>query len=262
MNKLKDLYKRFKVPLWTILGIAGVFLVWYLLALIIKSSLFPKPGIVIALFFRLLGEKETYLSIGGTILRLIASVGAGFICGLVLGVIAGLSEGFRAFIRPVIIIFRTIPTAAVIYLLIVLISPRYAPLVIVFLMTFPILYESILSGMTSVSRSIIDAASIDGASTFKKIFKIYLPLSWNYIILGLVSSIGLGMKVAIMSEIFAGSGSAPGLGKLIRDASLTVDMKAILAYSLMAIIIIGMVDIGVYFIKRRIKRQTGIKEKK
>lgn len=260
MNKAKDLYKKIRIPLWTVIGIAGVFFVWWLISYILKTSLFPGPQRVIPEMFRLLGEGRTWAAIGGTLLRLIISIAIGMAFGLLLGVIAGLNSAFKAFLRPFITIFRTIPTAAVIYILIVLVAPNVAPVIIVFLMTFPILYESILSGMTSIDPNVVEAAQIDGAGLFKKIFKIYLPLSSNYILLGLVSSIGLGMKVAIMSEILAGGESALGLGKLIQNAAITIEMKPILAYSLIAIVIIGMVDVAVYFVKKKIKADSGIKK--
>lgn len=258
MKKAKDLYKKIRIPLWTVVGIIGVFFVWWLISAIVKTSLFPGPQKVIPEMFKLLGEVKTYQAIGGTLLRLIISIAIGMVFGLLLGVIAGLNESFKAFLRPFITVFRTIPTAAVIYVLIVLVAPNVAPIIIVFLMTFPILYESILSGMTSIDPNIIEASKIDGAGLFKKIFKIYLPLSSNYILLGLVSSIGLGMKVAIMSEVIAGGDSALGIGKLIQSAAILVQMKPILAYSLIAIILIGLVDIALYFVKKRIKAQSGI----
>lgn len=259
MKKLKDFYKSYRHIIWTILGIVGVFLIWWILSLILKTTLFPGPGKVLPQFFIYLGEGKTYLALGGTLLRLLISIVAGFVFGLLLGIIAGLNEAFRSFIRPLIIVFRTIPTAAVIYILIVLMSPKYAPIIIVFLMTFPILYESIVSGMTSIDQNIIDAASMDGAKTLQKVFRVYLPLSWNYIVLGVVSSVGLGMKVAIMSEILAGTDSADGLGKLIRSASLTVDMTSIMAYALIAIIIIGLIDIAIHLAKKKLKASIGKK---
>ena len=253
MKKAKDLYKRYKIPLWTVVGIVGVFLLWWLISVLLKTSLFPTPWVVLPEFFKLFALKSTYLAVGGTLLRLIASIAAGMILGLLLGVISGLNESFRAYIRPLIVIFKTVPTAAVIYILIVLVSPNYAPIIIVFLMAFPIIYEAIVTGMTSIDPNIIDASSMDGARTIQKVFRIYIPLSSNYILLGFVSSIGLGMKVAIMSEVLTGNASADGIGKLIRNAALTVDMTLIMAYSLIAIIIIGLIDIAIHFVKKRLK---------
>lgn len=253
MKKIKDLYKSHLVLFWTIIGTLGVFLLWYLISLIANTTLLPGPQLVLPQFFAYLGVIETYSAIGWTLLRLLISSILSSLFGLILGIISGLNPAFRAFIKPFITVFKTIPTAAVIFVIIALVKPMFGPIIIVFLITFPIMYESVVSGFTSVDQTLIDSAKVDGASLFKLIFKMYLPLSYNYIILGFVSTIGLGMKVSIMSEILAGSSSALGLGKLIRDAQLIVDMQGVLAYSLMAIIIIGLIDIGIYFAKKKLK---------
>lgn len=262
MKKLKDLYKRFKMPFWTIIGTLGVFLIWYLISLIANTTLLPGPNLVLPQFCIYLTKLETYQAIGLTLLRLLISSLFSGVFGLILGIFAGLFPSFRAFLKPFITVFKTIPTAAVIFVIIALVKPAFGPIIIVFLITFPIMYESVVSGFLSVDQTLIDAAKVDGANKFKTVFKIYLPLSTNYIVLGLVSSIGLGMKVSIMSEILAGSSSSLGLGKLIRDAQLIVDMQSILAYSLMAIIIIGIIDIAIYFAKRKLKATIKIKQKK
>lgn len=248
--------------MFTILGIVGVFLLWYLIALIANTTLMPGPEIVIPIFGKLLLEANTYQAIGGTLLRLIIAIALGSIFGLILGIFGGLYPSFRAFIKPLIVVFRTIPTAAVIFIIIALLRPMFAPVIIVFLITFPILYESVVSGISNIDQSIIDASKIDGSNAFKSTFKLYLPLSKSYILLGLVSSIGLGMKVSIMAEILAGSESEIGLGKMIQNAATIADMKNVLAYSLIAIIIIGLIDIAMYLLKKRFKKDTKVKIKK
>lgn len=256
MRKIKDLYQKYLIAFWTIIGIGGVFFLWWFISFLAKTTLFPGPEIVIPIFVAHLGEAETYVAIGGTLLRLVIAIALGSIFGIILGIISGLNPAFRAFIRPLIVVFRTIPTAAVIYVVIALLKPMFAPVIIVFLVAFPILYDSVVTGITNVDKSIVDALRIDGTKTFRAVTRIYLPLSWSYIVLGFVSSIGLGMKVSIMSEILAGSDSAAGLGQLIRDASTIADMKNVLAYSMFALIIIGLIDIAMHLIKKKIKQSV------
>lgn len=254
MKIITRFYKNNRVLIWTIIGTGTLFLLWWIISLLVNSTLFPGPQVVVPEFVAHLGKGDTYLAIGGTLIRLLISIALGFFFGILLGIFGGLSVGFRAFMRPFIIVFRTIPTAAVVFIIVALLKPMFAPTIIVFLIVFPILYESVVSGITNVDQSIVDALKIDGTNVRKAVFKIYLPLSWSYILLGLVSSIGLGMKVGIMSEILAGSDSANGLGKLIRDAATIADMKGVLSYSLIAIILIGLIDIGMYFLKKKLKK--------
>ncbi len=254
MNKLKDFYIQHRILIYSILGIIGVFLLWYLIALIAKTSLFPGPEKVIPLFVSLLSDLSLYKAIGATLLRLFIAILLSIIAGLIFGILGGLSHNFYTFFKPFIVVLKTIPTAAVIFILIALLKPKYAPIIVVFLITFPLIYESVVTGFNNIDPYLINAIKVDGAKPLKAAFKFYLPLSSNYIVLGIASSIGLGMKVSIMSEILAGSGSSDGLGKLIRDASIIVDMQSIMAYSLIAIIIIGLFDIAIYFAKNKLKK--------
>ncbi len=255
MNKLKDLYSEHKILIYSLLGLVGVFLSWWLISFLANTTLLPGPQKVIPLFFSYLGESKTYLAIGGTLLRLIIAIALSIVAGLFLGILAGLFENFYIFFKPFVVVLKTIPTAAVIFIIIALLKPKYAPIIVVFLITFPLIYESVVSGFRNIDPNLINALKIDGSNTFKSVFKFYLPLSSNYIALGIASSVGLGMKVSIMSEILAGSDSADGLGKLIRDASAIVDMTSILAYSLIAIFIIGVIDIAIYFAKKGLKKE-------
>ena len=251
--KLKDFLKNHRMTIYTTLGILGVFLVWYLISLILNTTLFPSPIVVIPEFARLFILIDTYAQIGGTLLRLVISLAISLLVGTAFGVLGGVFERFRAFFKPFVTVFKTIPTAAVVFILIVLIKPLFTPVVVTFLITFPIIYESVVTGFTSVDENVVDAMKVDGANKFKSIFRVYLPLSKNYILLALIQIIGLGMKVSIMAEILAGSDSVSGLGREIYYGSLTGDVKMILAYSLIAILIIGLSDVGLYFAKKKLK---------
>ena len=98
------------------LGIIGVFLVWEILSLTLKTPLFPGVEKIIPLFFSLFGQGSTYEAIGGTILRLVISLALSSLIGMLFGVLGGIFERFRLFFRPFVTFLRTIPTAAVIFI--------------------------------------------------------------------------------------------------------------------------------------------------
>jgi ABC-type nitrate/sulfonate/bicarbonate transport system permease component len=75
-----------------------------------------------------------------------------------------------------------------------------------------------------------------------------------YILLSIVTSLGLGMKVSIMAEIVAGGSSAAGLGRLIYIAnSIDGDTTQVMALSLAAILIIAIIDLLIFLVKRKMK---------
>ena len=61
-------------------------------------------------------------------------------------------------------ILKSVPTAAVVFLFVVLVSPRQAPILVTMLISFPILFEAISSGIKNVPEGPIQAAKIDGAN--------------------------------------------------------------------------------------------------
>ena len=254
-EKIKAAYQRFKAPLFIILGVIAFFLAWWLLSLILNTSLLPSPLKVFLSLGPLLKDSYTYISIGWTLLRLFISVVVGFILGSFLGILGALNKAFYNFLRPLIIVLRTLPTATIIYLIIALTRTVVAPFIIVFLIVFPICYEAIITGIKSIDENIIMAFKVDGTKTFRAIYRIYLPLAWPNLILGLVSSLGLGMKVCIMAEVLAGD-NIPGLGRMIYLSYMNVDMDNILAISLIAIILIGLTDIAIHYAKKLLKQYT------
>lgn len=256
-NKTNE--KKYLKPLYIVLGIGFVFLLWWIASIIIKANLlktFPGPEDALPLFFQLAGEKRTWLSLGATLLRLLISFSLAFVVGSFLGMIAGVYKRFENFMRPLVITLRTLPTAAVILILIVLVRPQVSPIIIVFLIIFPLSYEAMVSGFHNVNKEIKEAAKIDGASRVQIMFRVSLPLSTPYIFLGVVSSLGLGMKISIMSEIITGSSSINGLGLLIHIAYREADMTSIVALSIYAIILIGLIDLMMFFAKKFLAKRT------
>jgi NitT/TauT family transport system permease protein len=255
MKKAKSIYKKYIVPFWIIIGIGFVFLLWWIISLLINSSLFPGPQIVIPDLFYLLSLSSTYEAVGGTLLRLLISFAFAFLFGAILGIFGGLYRWFRLFIKPLVTVLETIPTAAVIVILIILLKPIYAPIIIVFLVLFPIIYESFVSGFTNIDPAIMDSLRLYGAHKPKAIFKVMIPLSKPYILLAIASSLGLGMKVSIMSEVLSGSSSLPGLGRLIYiNAMVDLNMSNVLAISIIAILLIGIIDIAIHYAKKYLKK--------
>lgn len=254
MKQIKTFFNKYRFPIYIGLGVIGVFLVWLIVSFSLNTTLFPSPIVVIPHFFSLFALTDTYTSIGGTLLRLLISLTISLFIGTAFGVLGGVFERFRIFFKPFVVVLKTIPTAAIIFILLVLLKPLYTPVIVTFLITFPIIYESVVMGFTSVDKEITDAMKVDGTDLRRAIFKVYLPLSKDYILLGLAQILGLGMKVSLMAEILAGSDSVMGIGRNIYIASLTGDVTEILAYSLIAIVIIGLTDVALYYAKKRIKK--------
>lgn len=256
MNKSGD--KRLFNSKWhyfilTFFGILLFIVSWFILSYLVNNPLFPNPYDVFKIFFESLGSIKIYEAIVFTLLRLLVSFAISFAVAFILGIISGLNKTFRTILSPTITILKTIPTAALILILIVLFRPTYSLTIITFLVMFPILYEAICNGIINVDENIKKALRVDvGLHNPRSIFKVLIPCASPYILLGIIQTIGLGMKVSLMSEILVGNNKIPGLGILIKLAYQNAYMDQVFAYSMFGIILIGIIDISLKIVKQKI----------
>ena len=237
------------------LGLIFVFCLWFLFSYGIGSGNFylPTPNKTFEALGDLLKQKALYKSIGWTLLRTIIGFGLAFVIAIILGTLAGHFKKTYLFLKPLMLVMKSIPTAALVFLFLVMAGSRFAPIYIVFLISFPILYEAIAGGMQNVSNEIKDASKIDGAGLFRTVIKVELPLSLPYIVIGLTSSFALSLKTEIMAEIITGN-TDEGLGCMIQAYRLynPTNLAPIFAIALVALVIILIIDLVGVIIKKHI----------
>ena len=242
---------RYSVILFTVLGIGLVFLVWWIISLSTVESLFPAPGAVFIRFGELFIKGGTYEAIGGTLLRLIISLSISFLLSLIIGVFAGLNKAIYQTLNPLIIVLRTLPVAAIIFILIVMLKPMNALFIISGLTMFPLMYQSIASGIQNIDPAIMDSLRLEcSAYNPRALTRIIIPSAKENIILGFIQALGLGMKVSLMAETLVGTDRIKGLGRMIYQGYIDLDMPQVFASALYAIILIGLIDIILHFIKK------------
>ena len=246
--------KRFIIsnPFLYTAGIVLVFLLWGLISLWQGNLIFPSPADTFGFMGELFGSSFFYQSIGMSLLRTFYGFGLAFILALILGSLAGEIKPLQSLFKPLMIVLKSAPTAAFVFLFLILSGSSRAPVWIVSLLAFPILYESVVSGINAVPKEILWAAKVDSGHFFHTLVRVKIPLSSSYIVLGLFASFALSFKTTIMAEIITGD-TGPGLGGLIRvyRNSDPSDMTPIFAIAFVAIAIILIFD-AIAFLTGRI----------
>lgn len=242
-----------------LLGVTFVILLWVLISLFFdrNNTIFPSPVVTLKKFFELLGQAYTYKCVANTLLRILAGFSIAFVGALILGVLAGNHPNLYQFLKPLMVTLKSVPTVALVFFFIILVSGN-APIFIVLLICFPILYEGVAGGIKNVEQEYLDAAQVDGADYWKRALKVKLPLASPYIIVAMVSSFALSFKIGIMAEAMAGF-PTKGLGWLIQaaknDATDPDYMVRIFAYSLFAIVLMLIVSLLQEIITSAFKRR-------
>ena len=208
-------------------------------------------------FGDILIDPYTYKCLGFTFLRMLAGFGLSFILALIFGVLAGNNISVYQFFKPLMTVIKSVPTVALVFLFLVLITPKDAPIFVVFVICFPILYEGVVGGIRNVSKDLIEASKVDGANYVKSTWYIKLPLAVPYIIVSIVSSFALSFKIEIMAEVITGY-TRNGLGSVIHYTQVEdpTNMAGIFAYSLLAIIIMLLVSLLEEIVKHILKKRN------
>ena len=228
---------------------------WWILSLIvdINQMIVPDPFVTFKEAFNYLKVIDTWVSIGYSFMRLLIGFAFSFVIAFLLAIIVYDNEHMYHFLTPTMTVFKAIPTAAVVFLFIVLIGSTYAPILVVILICLPILYEAIAGGLKNIDPYVIDSTKVDGAKKFKTLLKVRIPIATPYIVIGIISSFSLSFKIEIMAEVITGS-TKNGIGSLIRAAQVIdpTNMTGVFAYSLIAIILMLLITLGALFLKKRL----------
>ncbi len=242
--------------LWKGAGILLFLVFWQILAMRIgdRRFLLPGPSETIRRVFEMARGAYLYRCIWGTLRRMLTGFLISWILGLLLGCIAGNSERFRLLLEPGITCLKAVPTASLVYLFIVLSGARNAPIYVVILISFPIIYESVCGGIAGVSPEILKALQLDGGDELSHTLRVKLPLALPYIAVGFASSFALSFKIEIMAEVITGY-SKLGLGSAIlaSQRSDPTDMTDVFAYSLSAVLLVLLIDGLARILERKLR---------
>lgn len=237
-----------------ILGFIFLIGLWFIVSACIdkNSMVFPDPITTFGRMFQLLGVGDTYRYLGFSILRLLIGFVISFIVAFLLGMLVNNNDHLYKFFTPLMTFFKAAPTATFVFLFIILIGAKNAPIFVVFTVTMPILYESIVGAFRNTDKAVLAAAQIDGASRFKAMFKVQIPLGIPVISIGVASTFAMAFKIEIMAEIITGFTNG-GIGSMIHNSQVInpTNLTDMFAYSLMAIILVLIITILTSVLKNR-----------
>lgn len=236
--------KRFdKLFFW--IGIAVIILFWFILTIVNDNIFFPNISDVLMDVFKLIIDPNNLLIILFTLLKLIGLVIIGFLISLVFAILAYYFSAFRSAISPLIAIMRSTPVAALIIILILLIGSKLTPIFITLFVIIPLAYENIYSAFVGINQELIDETKLISNINLNVIFKIFIPVTINYLLSSVLSCLGLALKVLVMSEVLTQGNNT--IGGSIQLAKATLDITRVFSWSIILVLIVLIIE---YIIKK------------
>lgn len=186
-----------------------------------NEFLVPSPSDVFRKTTEILGTRDFWNSFFQTLGRVFRAFAISFVFALLLALVAYLFPSFGVFVMPFVSAFRSLPMIAALLVLLKLFGAGDAPVAVAFLSLFPMLYTGILAALSGIDKQLIAASRVCGASVWRRVISIYLPLSAPYVLRESGAAVSFALKLVVSAEIV--SYTADSLGGMMQDIRAYVD---------------------------------------
>jgi NitT/TauT family transport system permease protein len=235
--KMKRKEKR--VHLTTIITMIStliLLLIWYAAARIINLPIIlPTPIEAVQILIKYVQTEVFWQAVGATSLRALRS----FLITMAAGTAAGLAAGWipwiRAALSPLITVVRTIPVMSVILLAFIWFSSGTVPVFAAFLMSFPILFENVFTGVVQTDKKLLEMGQLYRLSSGQRLYHITIPSIVPYLIAGARGTIGMTWKVVIAAEVL--TVPRKGIGSGMQFSQINLETGEVMAWTVAAILL-------------------------
>lgn len=196
--------------------------------------LIPQLDEIFAELGHVLGGSETWRAIGLTAGRVAGSFLLSFVFAAALSALGAVFKPLHRFLSPVVTVLQAAPTMAVILIVAVWLDRGEVPLLIGFLICFPLLYNAMHTAIAGVDAELLQMAEVYRIRPLDRLTGIYLPSVLPAVFDGGRSAVSLCVKVVIAAEVLAQT--AGSIGIEMQRASVVYEMARLMAWTVIAIV--------------------------
>lgn len=246
---LKSLNKN----IFKLLGWCIFFILWEIISFSLNNEiLFPSLKNVLTAFFSLLKKSSTYFSIFNTLNTLIQSFTLSFFIALIFSILVKKFDLLQYFISPYITIIKSIPTIALILIIIIWSNLSNVPFFIGIAITLGVLFDILSSAISNVDPKLLKMSKLFNVPKYKILINIYIPSIYYSISEALHSILSLAFKVIIAGEVLAQLDNRIG-GELYNEKN-NLNTTYFFAWLLIVLIISLSLDNIIKYITKKMKK--------
>ena len=248
-NKINKAYAVLNIilPIVSLVAIAAIY------AIISKAVdielIVPSVGATAKSFFELLGKGYFYKAVFNTLLRSALAYILAFAVAACFAALTSYFKVLRSAFSPIVVIIRVLPTMSLILLALIWFDSFQSTVLVVI---FPMLYTCLIDAIDGVDKDLLQMAKIYGVGKGRTVAKLYIPQMLPGVLTGVKSSAALNFKLVIAAEVLAQT--ADSIGVNMQLAKLDLDTATLLAWTVAAIVIGGIIELAISLIAKRAVR--------
>lgn len=211
-------------------------MLWQLLSIFLSQKLLLcSPCEALSALLRLCSLPKFWQIIALSLFRIMTGFFTAVAAGILLAAAAGKSNMLRYLLQPAVFALKSAPVASFIILLLIWLSSGALSAAISFMMAFPLIYESVLAGISEVDRQLIEMAELFRLPVLRRIRCIYLSQIMPYFKTACESSAGLCFKSGIAAEVIAMPKGS--IGEQLYQAKIYLDTPELFAWTIVIILL-------------------------
>lgn len=209
-------------------GLLCLLLAWAVAVVAVGNEyVLPSPWKTFAAAWALLGRPSFYLAFFSTLGRAVLAFVIALALGGGLGLVAYLSPSFFRFMRGIVAVLRSLPTLAVLLLVLVGVSHSFAPVVVGVLTLFPLLYSAVYNALCGVDGSLIEMCDVYRVPVKERVRKLYLPTALPLVLSDSVAALSFSLKLTVSAEVLAFTYRS--IGGWMQESALAAETATMMA---------------------------------
>lgn len=223
--------------IYSLLAVVLMWVVWVVSYFAVGNELLvPSFSETVKSFFGYFADGGFWLALGNSFMRTLIAFALSFVLAAALAAVSLFVKAVRAFLKPVMVFIRILPTmAAILIILKVSMGNRtLSSVAVTFLVLFPMIYSQFLAAFGEIDGGLHEMAKVYGIKKTERFFKIDLPLAAPSLLSQTGANLSLGFKIMLSAEVLAGAGN--GLGYMMQQCSLSAGIAQLFALTLFAVV--------------------------
>lgn len=211
--------------------------IWELAARITGNDIIlVGPAETLGLFLSLLSQGYFWSAVLHSLIKIFTGFLLSSAAALLLGTASFFLDWLRSFLSPVVTLMKAIPVASfVILALIWLGGSRDLSLLVSFVVVFPMIWTSVLSGLEAADTKLLELSQVFEMGMLQKLRYIYIPSLLPYLLSSLSSAIGMAWKSGVAAELIGQPRNS--IGFYLYQSKIFLDTPGVFAWTLAIILL-------------------------
>ena len=189
--------------LFSLISFIFIILIWWFFAAtrFSETGIIPTPLATIGLIWEEARKDSFFDAIYNTLKRSFFGFALSFAAAALFASLASYKKVIGNLVNPFIVICRSMPTIALILILLLVVGSNMLPVAVSFLVVFPLCYENMRVAISEIDKKLITMAKVFKIPMWRQITGIYLPAVLPFVFSSIIAGFGLNIKVVIAAEV-------------------------------------------------------------